>query len=121
MSVSTRGVVTGFGALRIGFGVALLLAPRRLSRGEDVLMTRSFAVRDLVLGVGGVTDAARAASVWARLGVLVDAGDAASAAIAVRRKVPLATWALLAAVGGLAAETWALRQLTVEEAASGAE
>ncbi len=47
MSVSARGVVTGFGALRIGFGFALLLAPRRLSGGEDVLMTRSFAVREL--------------------------------------------------------------------------
>ena len=75
-------------------------------------MTRGFAVRELVLGIGGVIGAARNASDWARLGALVDMGDAASAAIAVRRRVPMAAPALLAAVGGLAVETWALRELT---------
>jgi hypothetical protein len=72
-------------------------------------MTRSFAVRELVLGIGGVTGARSAPTLWAGLGALVDGGDAVSAAIAVKRKVPQARLALLTAVGGLAAETWALR------------
>jgi hypothetical protein len=114
VSVRSRQVITGFGALRIGLGVAFLVAPRRLSRGDDVLMTRSFAVRELALGIGGVTGATSAPSVWAGLGTLVDGGDAVSAASAVRRKVPLARWALLSAIGGLAAEAWALRLLTIE-------
>jgi hypothetical protein len=107
-----RQAVTAFGALRIGLGVAFLAAPRRLSRGEDVLMTRGFAVRELVLGMGGVMGVSRGASDWARLGALVDLGDAAAAAIAMRRRVPMASLALLAALGGLAVETWAFRELT---------
>jgi hypothetical protein len=55
---------------------------------------------------------ARGASEWARLGALVDLGDAASAAIAVRRRVPMAALPLLAALGGLAAEAWAFRELS---------
>ena len=118
MSSRARQVITGFAALRIGLGVAFLVAPRRLSRGEDVLMTRSFAVRELALGIGGMTGATAAPAVWAGLGALVDAGDAVSAAIAVRRNVPRAGWALLTAVGGLAAEAWALRVLTTEPAST---
>ena len=118
VNLAPRQAVTAFGALRIGLGVAFLAAPRRLSRGEDVLMTRGFAVRELVLGIGGVTGGARGASEWARLGALVDLGDAASAAIAVRRQVPRAALALLAALGGLAAETWAFRELTAPSARS---
>jgi hypothetical protein len=112
VNLAPRQAITALGALRIGLGVAFLAAPRRLSRGEDVLMTRGFAVRELVLGIGGVMGAARGASEWARLGALVDLGDAASAAIAVRRRVPMAALGLLAALGGLAAETWAFRELT---------
>jgi hypothetical protein len=112
MNLAPRQAVTAFGALRIGLGVAFLAAPRRLSRGEDVLMSRGFAVRELVLGIGAVMGGARGASDWARLGALVDLGDAASAAIAVRHRVPMAAPALLAALGGLAVETWAFRELT---------
>jgi hypothetical protein len=111
VKLAPRQAVTAFGALRIGLGVAFLSAPRLLSRGEDVLMTRGFAVRELVLGIGGVMGAARAGSDWARLGALVDMGDAATAAIAVRRRFPMAAPALLAALGGLAVETWAFREL----------
>jgi hypothetical protein len=112
VNLAPRQAVTALGALRIGLGVAFLVAPRLLSRGEDVLMTRGFAVRELVLGIGGVMGAAANASDWARLGALVDMGDAASAAIAVRHRVPMAAPALLAALGGLTAETWAFRELT---------
>jgi hypothetical protein len=106
-----RQVVTAFGLIRCGFGVAFLLAPRRLARGEDLLMTRSFAVRELVLGVGGLRAAPEDAGDWARLGALVDAGDAAAAAAAVSRRVPLGRMALLTALGGLAVEGWAAREL----------
>jgi hypothetical protein len=116
VNLAPKQIVTALGAARIGLGVAFLAAPRRLSRGEDVLMTRGFAVRELVLGIGGVMGAARDASDWARLGALVDLGDAAAAAIAVRRRVPMAAFSLLAALGGLAAETWAFRELTAQGA-----
>jgi hypothetical protein len=116
VKLAPRQAVIALGALRIGLGVAFLAAPRRLSRGEDVLMTQGFAVRELVLGIGGVMGATRGASDWARLGALVDLGDAATAAIAVRRRVPMATPALLAALGGLAVETWAFRELTAPDA-----
>jgi hypothetical protein len=111
VKVEPRHVVTGLGALRIGIGAAFLVSPRRLAHGEDVLMIRSFAVRELVLGVGGVMGAARSPAEWARLGALVDVGDAASAAIAVRHRVPRAVPALLAALGGLTFEAWALRRV----------
>jgi hypothetical protein len=112
VKLAPRQAVTTLGALRIGLGVAFWAAPRLLSRGEDVLMTRGFAVRELVLGIGGVMGAARGASDWALLGALVDMGDAASAAVAIRRRVPMATPAFLAALGGLAVEAWAFRELT---------
>jgi hypothetical protein len=116
--LAPKQTVTAFGALRIGLGIVFLAAPRRLSRGEDVLMTRGFAVRELVLGIGGVMGAAGNASEWARLGALVDLGDAATAAIAVRRRVPMAAPSLLAALGGLAAEAWAFRTMTAPGAAT---
>ena len=110
MAVSPDGarrVVTGFGVLRVGLGAAFLIAPRRMSRGEDVLMTRSFAVRELVLGLAALRRASQDTGEWARLGALVDRGDAGAAAIALRSGVPMAAPSLLAALAGLAAETWA--------------
>lgn len=111
MLPTPRQVVTLFGVIRCGFGVAFLVAPRRLARGDDVLMTRSFAVRELVLGVGGLRASPATTRDWARLGALVDAGDAAAAAVAARNRVPLSRMALLTALGGLAAEGWAAQRL----------
>ena len=112
MPLAPPHVVTGFGVVRVGLGIAFLVAPERLSRSE-ALMTRSFAVRELVLGVGGVARAGSGTAEWAQLGALVDLGDALAAAAAVLRRVPGATPALLAALGGLAAETWAHRNAHV--------
>jgi hypothetical protein len=114
MTVTPRQVVTAFGAIRCGFGVAFLLAPGKLARGDDLLITRSFAVRELVIGIGGLRASHAGAADWARLGALVDAGDAAAATAAVARRVPLGIPALLTALGGLAVEAWAARQLAAE-------
>lgn len=43
------------GLLRAGVGIALLAAPRRITRNDDasfVLLIRTIGVRDLVLGAG---------------------------------------------------------------------
>ncbi len=77
-------------------------------------MTRSFAVREITLGVGGlIATSGGGASpspvrLWAGLGALTDAGDLAAALAEVRRGEPAAVPALLAA-GGLLTEGWALR------------
>jgi hypothetical protein len=76
-------------------------------------MTRSFAVREMVLGVGGllaVFGAAMSPSgvrVWAGLGALTDAGDLAAALAGVRRREPSARVSALVAATGLGAELWA--------------
>src|SRR3954451_12818864 len=112
MRLSPLGVVKAFAVVRCGFGVAFLVAPGRLARGEDLLITRSFAVRELVIGVGGIQSDASAAAEWARLGSLVDAGDAVAAGLAVARRVPFGVPALVTALGGLALEGWAARRLS---------
>jgi hypothetical protein len=116
--VSPRLVVGIFAGTRVAIGVAFALAPDRLSTGSDgtrsdTLMTRSFAVREVVLGVGGLVAVARtdrrpsAVRSWAGLGALTDAGDlAASLAGGPRRNRAARIPALVAAMG-LAAELWA--------------
>ena len=113
-----RTVVGVFAAARLAIGVAFTVAPRRLtaaSAGDTTLMTRSFAVRELVLGVGGLLAVARAerhpadVRVWAGLGALTDAGDLCASVAGIRGDgSPTAVPALVAATG-LLCEWWAYR------------
>jgi hypothetical protein len=78
-------------------------------------MTRSFAVREAVLGVGGLLAVSRADAslspvrTWAGLGAMTDAGDLAAAVTAVRRGDASARVPALVAATGLVTELWALR------------
>jgi hypothetical protein len=120
--MSPRLVVGAFAAIRLSIGVAFALAPDRLGGGSaatqgDPLMTRSFAVREAVLGVGGllaVVNGDQSRSVvrtWAGLGALTDAGDLAASLVAGRRG-PSARIPALVAAGGLLAESWAFATAT---------
>jgi hypothetical protein len=111
-------VVGGFAGMRVGIGLAFALAPNRLggrSDGSrrDTLMTRSFAVREVVLGVGGLLAVKRADTspaavrAWAGLGALTDAGDLAASLAAGRRDRQSTHVPGLVAAVGLAAELWA--------------
>jgi hypothetical protein len=119
VNVSAKNVVRVFAGIRVAVGVAFALAPNRLNgrshgKGNDTLMTQSFAVREMVLGIGGLVATTRADAspsavrMWAGLGALTDSGDLATALAAVQRGEQAAIPALLAA-GGLVAELWALR------------
>ncbi len=74
-------------------------------------MTRSFAVREIVLGVGALGALAKrrpnaqGLQLWASLGSLVDLGDLTAALIT---HEPGAGVAALFAAAGLSAESWAL-------------
>ena len=115
--MSSRLVVGAFAAVRVGIGIAFAVAPDQLNglpdgTGKDTLMTRSFAVRELVLGVGGLLAATRAdvspsaIRTWAGLGALTDAGDLAASLAGLGRERTAGAPALVAA-GGLVAELWA--------------
>lgn len=102
------------GVARIAIGVAFALAPSRLTTpgtGDDTneLMVRSFAVREVVVGVGALLATrsvgdARQLRFWAGLGALVDLGDLATALAGggPARRLPAAL-----AATGLGAESWA--------------
>lgn len=113
-----RLVVGVFAATRVAIGVGFALAPRRLIRGSvgagnDTLMTRSFAVREVVLGVGGLYAVARAdgpssnVRLWAGLGALTDGGDLCVSLAGVRRGSSSARVPALVAATGLLSELWA--------------
>jgi hypothetical protein len=112
-------VVGAFGGTRIAIGIAFALVPDRLTGPLDgppsTLMTRSFAVRELVLGVGGVFAAANADAwpsavrMWAALGALTDAADLAAAVVDARRGDPSVRASALVAATGFVAEFWAFR------------
>jgi len=117
--VSPRFIVGVFAGLRAAIGVAFFIAPDRL-RGPSqeppgaTLMARSFAVRETVLGVGGMLAVARrddslsAVRTWAGLGALTDIGDlGASLADINQSEQPALVPALMAATG-LLVELWAL-------------
>lgn len=112
-----RLVVGTVAATRMAIGVAFALAPRRLTRGagNDTLMTRSFAVREVVLGVGGLLAAARADSppsnvrLWAGLGALTECGDLCASLAGVRRGSSSGRVPALVAATGLLSELWAFR------------
>jgi len=104
--------------MRLGIGAAFAVAPARLSRrpeaqGSEILMTRSFAVREVTLGVGGLLAARPGAGspssvrMWAAMGVLTDAGDLAAALAGKRQGASTGVPALVATCG-LLAELWAL-------------
>jgi hypothetical protein len=116
--LSLRLVVGGFAVMRVAIGLGFALAPNRLvgrsdGTGRDTLMTRSFAVREVVLGVGGLLavkggDTSPAAvRAWAGLGALTDAGDLAAALAAGRQERQSTRVQGLVAAAGLAAELWA--------------
>lgn len=117
-------VVGAFAAARVAIGVAFVVAPSRLGSGtaparDAVLMTRSFAVREVVLGVGGLLAVARAERDpaglrrWAGLGALTDGGDLGAALARARGDVSAARVPALVAAAGLACELWAFRAATV--------
>jgi hypothetical protein len=118
--IDARLIVGAFGAMRLGIGVAFAFAPARLggrSDGmpNDTLMTRSFAIREAVLGVGGLLAVSRADTswsavrTWAGLGALTDAGDLAASVTAARGGDTSARLPALVAAAGLMTELWALR------------
>src|SRR5437879_2969588 len=97
-----------FGAIRFAIGTAALISPRRFDKEwQGALMTRSFAVRELVLGVGGLSalspsSPSPALATWAGLGALTDAGDLGAAMASFRRREPSAGLSALVAAVGLA-------------------
>jgi hypothetical protein len=115
--MNSRIIVGTFAGMRVVIGAAFAVAPDRLggrtdSARSDTLMTRSFAVREVVLGAAGllavtrVDTPASAVRMWAGLGALTDAGDIAASLVDVRRS-PAARVAALVAATGLVAELWA--------------
>jgi hypothetical protein len=119
-ALTPRRIVGVFGAMRVAIGVAFAVAPHKLGVRSDegqagVLMTRSFAVREIVLGVGGLL-AASSAEIspsairrWAGLGALTDGGDLLTSLDAVRRGDRSARVPTVMAAAGLAAELAAFR------------
>jgi hypothetical protein len=104
--------------MRVGIGVAFALAPDRLAgrsdtERSDTLMTRSFAVREVVLGVGALMAVRQAETspsavrTWAGLGALTDGGDLAASLAGVRRREPSARLSAVVAAVGLVTELWA--------------
>jgi hypothetical protein len=125
--VTSTTVVRLFAGVRIGIGIAFALAPERLGRrpetGSGTLMIRSFAVRELVLGIGALLALAQggasrsAVQMWAGLGALTDAGDLAAGLAGLRTGEPSAGVSALVAGSGLGAELWAFSASVREGAA----
>jgi hypothetical protein len=117
--VSPRFIVGVFAGLRVGIGVAFMIAPDRM-RGSsetssgDTLMTRSFAVREAVLGVGGLLavagrdDSLAALRTWAALGALTDIGDLGGSLAGAKESEQSVPVPALVATTGLLLELWAL-------------
>ncbi len=115
-------MVGAFAVTRGVIGVAFAIAPQ-LNRGwgaskGDTLMTRSFAVREVVLGVGGLWAVARAdrrasdIRLWAGLGALTDGGDVCASLASIRRDASAARVPALVGAAGLVCEWWAFRAAT---------
>lgn len=89
--LSTQVIVGTIGAARLVIGVAFAIAPQRLAAPEvgashqATLMTRSFAIREAVLGIGGLAAATgpwsspSSVRTFAVLGLMTDSGDVAAA------------------------------------------
>jgi len=113
-----RTIVGVFAAARVAIGIAGAVAPRRLSvasSADAALMTRSFAVREVVLGVGGLLAVARAqrhptdVRVWAGLGALTDGGDLCASVAGLRRDGRRTAAPAVVAALALICESWAYR------------
>jgi hypothetical protein len=100
---------------RMALGTSLLVAPGLVGRlivrdvagtGGGRLILRVAGVRDLVIGYGTFTALAedRDPAIWARLGAVCDAADAASALIGIRR-LPTPTALASIVAGGASAVT----------------
>jgi hypothetical protein len=122
-NASGKGVVGAFAVARVAIGVAFAIAPRRLSSGstsadDAILITRSFAVREVALGVGGLLALARAdrrpedVRLWAGLGAFTDGGDLWASLASTRSEASSARVPALVAAAGLLCELWAFRALT---------
>jgi hypothetical protein len=128
-NASGRAVVGTFAATRVAIGVVFAIAPGRLAGrsgapDDDRLMTRSFAVREVVLGVGGLFAVARADSrpsdvrLWAGLGALTDGGDLCASLAGIRREASSSRIPALVAAVGLWCELWAFRAATPDRTRS---
>ncbi len=117
-NASAKAVVGAFAVTRVAIGVAFALAPGRLAPGstapdDDTLMTRSLAVREVVLGVGGLVAVARAehhpsdVRLWAGLGALTDGGDLCASVASIRRQGSSSRVPAVVAAAGLVCELWA--------------
>jgi hypothetical protein len=127
-NASAKAVVGAFAATRVAIGVAFALAPGRLAPGsaatdDDTLMTRSFAVREVVLGVGGLVAVARAehrpsdVRLWAGLGALTDGGDLCASVASIRRQGSSSRVPAVVAAAGLVCELWAFCAVTPDRRA----
>jgi hypothetical protein len=109
---------------RIGLGAALMLAPRRTTRGwigpdadapGATALARALGVRDAVLGAIGLhtMDNPQVGPRWQRTLALCDGVDLA-ATLAVRRSLPRTGVALVVMLAGAAtaAQLWAAGQLS---------
>lgn len=117
-TVSARWVIGAFAAARIAIGVAFVRPASRgagapAATGSETLMRRSFAVREFVLGVGGLLAVAgaerRPSSLRLRagLGALTDGGDLCAALAGPREEGWSAQLPAFVAAAGLAGELWA--------------
>ncbi len=114
------GLVVGvFAALRVVIGAVFMIAPDRATGPSErtagaTLMTRSFAVREAVLGVGGLVAVARqgeslpAIRTWAGLGALTDFGDLVASLIEAKKSDTSVRVPALVAAAGFLGELWAL-------------
>ncbi|HZU73420.1 MAG TPA: hypothetical protein VE990_11690 [Acidimicrobiales bacterium] len=105
-------------AARLGLGVAMLVAPRRLGRlwlGPGVddprtrLVLRSMAARDAIVGAGALVAWRRRAPLrgWIEAGAAADAADLVATLVAARSLPPtgrygVSAFAAAGAVGGAA-------------------
>jgi hypothetical protein len=85
-----HGLAQGLGWFSIGLGTAELIAPQQLARflgleGQDNLI-RTYGVREVVTGVGILTQGDPTPWIWARVGG--DALDLGTLAMALRRANP---------------------------------
>jgi hypothetical protein len=112
--VDPRTLAAAFGAVRIGIGTSLLVAPGLAQRvwlgpgRRAPRLGRTLAVRDLAVGVLTLRAVARDEPVdrWLRVGAAVDAADAVGHLLAGSR-LPAARRVVLAAnAGGAAALAW---------------
>ena len=117
--VSPGFVVGMFAVLRVVIGAVFMIAPDRVTGPSErspgaTLMTRSFAVREVVLGLGGLVavagrgDSLPAIRMWAGLGALTDIGDLVASLTESKKRRASALVPALVAAAGLVGELWAL-------------